>query len=174
MALNLERARSPSVMVLKLNHTRINRLVCRFTRNSIIRISRSGHWRLRRRDENRCFMKIGDLAKRSGLSAHTLRYYERIGLLPYADRDRSGQRDHDASILTWIEFLGRLKTTGMPIRGMLRYAKLVGCGDEHSSSASRNARRASRARSGPSGRPRSLSSRARQQDRLLHRSGRKG
>lgn len=70
-------------------------------------------------------MKISDLAKRSGLSAHTLRYYERIGLLPYADRDRSGQRDYDASILSWIEFVGRLKTTGMPIRDMLLYAKLA-------------------------------------------------
>jgi DNA-binding transcriptional MerR regulator len=69
-------------------------------------------------------MKIGELARRSGLSAHTIRYYERIGLLPYADRDRSGQRDYDASILTWIEFLGRLKATGMPIREMLRYAAL--------------------------------------------------
>ena len=69
-------------------------------------------------------MKIGDLAKRSGLTVHTIRYYERIGLLPYAERDRSRQRDYDASILTWIEFLGRLKTTGMPIREMLRYAAL--------------------------------------------------
>ncbi|RWB74682.1 MAG: MerR family transcriptional regulator [Mesorhizobium sp.] len=69
-------------------------------------------------------MKIGELAKRSGLSAYTIRYYERIGLLPNADRDQSGQRDYDASILTWIEFLDRLKTTGMPIREMLRYAAL--------------------------------------------------
>ncbi|MQP68535.1 MerR family DNA-binding transcriptional regulator [Niveispirillum sp. SYP-B3756] len=69
-------------------------------------------------------MKIGELAKRSGLSAHTIRYYERIGLLPYADRNQSSQRDYDASILIWIEFLGRLKTTGMPIRDMLRYAAL--------------------------------------------------
>ncbi len=69
-------------------------------------------------------MKIGQLARRSGLSAHTIRYYERIGLLPYADRDRSSQRDYDASILIWIEFLGRLKTTGMPIRDMLHYAVL--------------------------------------------------
>ena len=69
-------------------------------------------------------MKIGELARRSGLSAHTIRYYERIGLLPYADRDRSSQRDYDASILAWIEFLGRLKTTGMPIREMLHYAAL--------------------------------------------------
>jgi DNA-binding transcriptional MerR regulator len=74
-------------------------------------------------------MKIGDLAKRSGLSAHTLRYYERIGLLPFADRDRSGQRNYDAAFLTWIEFLGRLKTTGMPISEMLRYAALRKEGD---------------------------------------------
>jgi DNA-binding transcriptional MerR regulator len=73
-------------------------------------------------------MKIGELAKRTGLSAHTLRYYERIGLLPYADRAQSGQRDYDASILTWIEFLGRLKATGMPIREMLNYAALRGQG----------------------------------------------
>ncbi len=69
-------------------------------------------------------MKIGDLARRTGVSAHTLRYYERIGLLPYAVRDRSGQRNYDASFLSWIEFLGNLKTTGMPISGMLRYAAL--------------------------------------------------
>ncbi|BCG91245.1 MerR family transcriptional regulator [Mesorhizobium sp. 131-2-1] len=69
-------------------------------------------------------MKIGELAKRSGLSAHTIRYYERIGLLPYADRNHSGQRDYDASILTWIEFLDHLKATGMPIREMLHYAAL--------------------------------------------------
>jgi DNA-binding transcriptional MerR regulator len=69
-------------------------------------------------------MKIGELAKRSGLTAHTIRYYERIGLLPYADRDGSSRRDYDGSILVWIEFLGRLKTTGMPIRDMLLYAEL--------------------------------------------------
>ena len=75
-------------------------------------------------------MKIGNLARKSGLSTHTLRYYERIGLLPYADRDRSGQRDYDASILNWIEFLGRLKSTDMPIRDMLRYAELAERGDQ--------------------------------------------
>ena len=69
-------------------------------------------------------MKIGDLATRCGLSAHTLRYYERIGLLPRVRRDGSRQRDYDPAILEWIEFLRRLKTTGMPIRDMLRYARL--------------------------------------------------
>jgi len=74
-------------------------------------------------------MKIGELAKRSGMTAHTIRYYERIGLLPRADRDRSGRRDYDASILAWIDFLGRLKATGMPIRDMRRYAALREQGD---------------------------------------------
>ncbi|MBU2868203.1 MerR family transcriptional regulator [Pacificibacter marinus] len=69
-------------------------------------------------------MKIGELAKRSGLSTHTIRYYERIGLLPVADRDAGGRRDYDPSILIWTEFLGRLKTTGMSIQDMLRYARL--------------------------------------------------
>ena len=74
-------------------------------------------------------MKIGELAACSGLSVHTLRYYERIGLLPRALRDGAGQRDYDPSILVWIAFLGRLKTTGMPIREMLRYAALREQGD---------------------------------------------
>lgn len=69
-------------------------------------------------------MKIGELAEQTGLSAHTIRYYERIGLLPAAPRNGARHRDFDASILTWIEFLGRLKTTGMPLRDMLRYARL--------------------------------------------------
>ncbi|WP_027133000.1 MerR family transcriptional regulator [Geminicoccus roseus] len=69
-------------------------------------------------------MRIGELARRSGLSAHTIRYYERIGLLPFAVRTQAKQRDYDPSILVWIEFLGRLKTTGMPIREMLHYARL--------------------------------------------------
>ena len=69
-------------------------------------------------------MKIGELAKRSGLTTYTIRYYEQIGLLPRAARDQSSQREYDRSILIWIEFLGRLKMTGMPIREMLLYAAL--------------------------------------------------
>lgn len=73
-------------------------------------------------------MKIGELAALTGLSAHTIRYYERIGLIPYATRDASGQRAYDRAVLEWIGFLGRLKTTGMPIQGMLRYAELRAAG----------------------------------------------
>lgn len=83
-----------------------------------------------RLDENQSAMKISELAKRTGLSAHTIRYYERIGLLPFADRDAGGQRDYDEAILVWIGFLKRLKTTGMPIREMLLYAELRAQGDQ--------------------------------------------
>lgn len=77
-------------------------------------------------------MKIGAFAERIGLSAHTLRYYERIGLLPRPPRDGGRRRDYDASLLPWIAFLGRLRTTGMPIRDMLRYAewRAAGAGTE--------------------------------------------
>lgn len=51
-------------------------------------------------------MKIGELARRTGLSLDTIRYYERIGLLPPADRNAARQRDYDPSILTWIAFSG--------------------------------------------------------------------
>lgn len=69
-------------------------------------------------------MKIGELARRSRLSAHTIRYYERIGLLPPPDKDGSGHRNYDRTILDWIEFLNRLKVTGMSIREMREYADL--------------------------------------------------
>lgn len=69
-------------------------------------------------------MKIGDLARRTGLSPHTLRYYEQIGLLPPAPRANSRHREYDPSVLDWIAFLRRLRTTGMPIRDMVRYAEL--------------------------------------------------
>ncbi|ART63303.1 MerR family transcriptional regulator [Kushneria marisflavi] len=75
-------------------------------------------------------MKIGELARRSGRSAHTLRYYERIGLLPPPRRDGSGQRDYDASVLAWLAFLERLRATGMPIREMLDYAALRARGED--------------------------------------------
>lgn len=69
-------------------------------------------------------MKIGELAKTTKLSRHTLRYYERIGLLPRAHRSSSGHRIYDETTLTWLEFLGRLKATDMSIKEMQLYAKL--------------------------------------------------
>ena len=108
-------------------------------------------------------MKIGELARRSGLTGHTIRYYERIGLLPRAPRDRAGRRDYDAAILDWIEFLGRLKTTGMPIREMLVYARLRAEGASTAGATARAAgtapRRRAPALARASGEPRSPSTR---------------
>lgn len=75
-------------------------------------------------------MKIGDIARHTGLTVHTIRYYEQIGLLPAARRDSAGQRTYEPTILVWIEFLGRLKTTGMSIQEMLRYAQLRAAGNQ--------------------------------------------
>lgn len=69
-------------------------------------------------------MRIGDLARKSGLSVDTLRYYEKIGLIPRPLRDEGGRRVYDASILRWVEFLDRLKSTGMGIKDRLLYADL--------------------------------------------------
>lgn len=73
-------------------------------------------------------MKIGDLSRRSGVSTDTLRYYERIGLLPRTSRDAGGRRDYDESALVWLAFLGRLKVTGMSLSEMRRYARLRAVG----------------------------------------------
>ncbi|MBV8274535.1 MAG: MerR family transcriptional regulator [Verrucomicrobia bacterium] len=69
-------------------------------------------------------MRIGELARQSGLSVHTIRYYEAIGLLPCPSRDQSGKRSYDVSILVWIDFLARLKAAEMPIKEMICYADL--------------------------------------------------
>jgi DNA-binding transcriptional MerR regulator len=69
-------------------------------------------------------MFIGDLARVSGLSVDTLRWYERIGLIPHPTRDRGGRRVYGDDVLVWIAFLARLKATGMSITDMRVYADL--------------------------------------------------
>lgn len=69
-------------------------------------------------------MMIGDLAQRTGLSVDTLRYYEKIGLVPAPLRDGGGRRVYDEAILGWLRFLDRLKATGLGMRDRLRYADL--------------------------------------------------
>ena len=70
-------------------------------------------------------MAIGDVAERTGLSVHTLRYYERIGLLDPVPRDSGGRRAFGADDLAWLTLLTKLRRTGMPIAEMVRYAELV-------------------------------------------------
>ncbi|MFJ7159535.1 MerR family transcriptional regulator [Streptomyces sp. NPDC101118] len=72
---------------------------------------------------------IGEVAERTGLSAHTLRWYERIGLMPHVDRSHSGQRRFSDRDLDWLAFVGKLRATGMAVADMVRYAELVRAGD---------------------------------------------
>jgi len=68
---------------------------------------------------------IREAAERSGLSPHTLRYYERIGLIAPPDRAANGHRRYTERDLEWLHLLTRLRATGMPIADMVRYAGLV-------------------------------------------------
>ena len=67
---------------------------------------------------------IAEAAHRSGLSIDTLRYYERIQLIDPPARDSGGRRAYSDEDLAWLEFLTKLRTTGMPIRMMREYARL--------------------------------------------------
>ena len=75
-------------------------------------------------------LSIAEAAEQSGLSADTLRYYEKDGLMlqPVA-RGVSGHRRYSRDDLRWIELITRLRSTGMPIRDVRRYAALVRDGD---------------------------------------------
>ena len=75
-------------------------------------------------------LTIAEAAGRSGLTAHTLRYYERDGLmLDAVDRAPSGHRRYTEDDLRWIRMITRLRSTGMPIREVRSYAALVRAGD---------------------------------------------
>jgi DNA-binding transcriptional MerR regulator len=74
-------------------------------------------------------LSIDEVARRTGLTAHTLRYYERIGLIAPVCRADGGQRRYAAADLAWIEFLLRLRTTRMPITKMQSFATLRANGD---------------------------------------------
>ncbi|MBE9061365.1 MerR family transcriptional regulator [cf. Phormidesmis sp. LEGE 11477] len=70
-------------------------------------------------------LTIKQVAEKTALSVHTLRYYERCGLIASVDRASNGHRRYSADDIRWIKFLNRLRLTGMPIRQMQQYAKLV-------------------------------------------------
>ena len=73
---------------------------------------------------------IAEAARRSGLPAHTLRYYERDGLmLRRIERSASGQRRYTENDLRWVHMLTCLRATGMPIREIRAYAELVRADD---------------------------------------------
>ena len=79
-------------------------------------------------------LSIAEAARRTGVSAHTLRYYERAGLVVTAvDRTAGGRRRYHQRDLQWIAVCTKLRATGMPIKTIRHYAELVsaGPGNEH-------------------------------------------
>ena len=75
-------------------------------------------------------MSIGEVAERTGLSVHTLRFYEREGVfVGPVRRDPSGRRVYDEDDLEWIELCIILRESGMPVQDIRRYADLVRDGD---------------------------------------------
>ena len=74
-------------------------------------------------------MSIAEAAESAGLSTHTLRYYERTGLLAPIERNGSGHRRYSTRDVEWIVMITRLRSTGMPIRRVRKYAELVHAGD---------------------------------------------
>src|SRR5215472_17091506 len=73
---------------------------------------------------------IRTMADRSGMTAHTLRYYERVGLIQPVGRARNGHRRYSEADAAWLNFLHCMRATNMPIREMQRYAALRAMGDE--------------------------------------------
>lgn len=70
-------------------------------------------------------LTIQDVAEATGLTVHTLRYYERAGLLPRVNRNEGGHRRYTTRDVDSLQFLTRLRATGMPIHQVRRYAELV-------------------------------------------------
>jgi len=81
-------------------------------------------------DIQRDKLTIQEVAKATGLTTHTLRYYERIGLIHPINREENTRRCYTADDVSWIDFLLKLRATGMSIRDMQRYAALQRRGDE--------------------------------------------
>lgn len=69
-------------------------------------------------------LSIAQVAERTGVTAHTLRYYERIGLLA-VPRDDAGHREYTPAELSRVVFISRLRLTAMPIRDIQAYFRLV-------------------------------------------------
>ena len=70
-------------------------------------------------------LTIQQAAEKTGLTTHTLRYYERVGLLPWIERAANRHRRYTEEDLRMIEFVKRLRSTGMPIVDVQRYVALL-------------------------------------------------
>lgn len=75
-------------------------------------------------------MTIAEVSRQYGLSADTLRYYERIGLIPAVPRNKSGIRDYDEESCRWVEFIKCMRSAGLSIESLVEYVTLFQEGEE--------------------------------------------
>ena len=74
-------------------------------------------------------MIISEVSERYSMSQDTLRYYERVGLIPRVPRKPNGIRDYDESSCGWIEFIRCMRSAGLPIEVLIEYVALYQDGD---------------------------------------------
>lgn len=74
-------------------------------------------------------MTIAEVSKKYDISADTLRYYERIGLLPKVTRTKGGIRDYNEDSCQWIELIKCMRSAGIPIESLIEYCALTLQGD---------------------------------------------
>lgn len=75
-------------------------------------------------------MRISEVSERCGISSDTLRYYERVGLIPPVDRDPGGIRKYSETDMKRIEFVKCMRRVDLPIEVLTEYFRLVQQGDE--------------------------------------------
>jgi DNA-binding transcriptional MerR regulator len=75
-------------------------------------------------------MKIMEVSERYEISSDTLRYYERIGLIPPVNRNKSGIRDYNEIDVRRVEFIKCMRSAGLPIETLIEYMELVQQGDQ--------------------------------------------
>ena len=75
-------------------------------------------------------MKIAEVSEQYGLSADTLRYYERVGLIPPVHRNEGGIRDYNELDLRRVDFIKCMRGAGLPIEVLIEYMELVQQGDK--------------------------------------------
>lgn len=75
-------------------------------------------------------MTIKEVSEKYGLSADTLRYYERVGLIPRVNRNKSGIRDYTEGDCNWVQFAKCMRSAGLPIEAIIEYVALYQKGEE--------------------------------------------
>lgn len=75
-------------------------------------------------------MTIKEVSEKFGISQDTLRYYERVGMIPHVTRTAGGIRNYQESDLGWVEMALCMRSAGLPIEAMIEYVRLFQEGDE--------------------------------------------